>query len=421
MIKTNPLGSLPILLAASLLLAGAMAGAVLPASAYVIQSSTSIVTNFYIIGGLMLLLILASAAQGFLWIRIIWGPAVGSEHRAPSEDEDDDLVEVRAMRVTGTKKAAVLLIALAVNGAVFDYMGNGVLVSDTKAVRVFTLLRSKDGQDRADAVNDAILLVGDERVATALKRVIDQPGASREWAAYAAGIRGDEKLADSLVALLKSGNERERAAAAGALARLGDDRLIHYAPAVWPKMGALRGDLIKALGTLGRGPKTAKRDIEAIGKFLVERLNEKSIKKELRRVVIWAIGRFNAPEGLLPIEAILEAGADNATLCAGLEAIGRIGSASSSPRLVKALYEFDKTAQCPEVVFSDFTGHEVLITTRESVVERVLREIARIGDRRARPDIEKLAKDPSFSQTVRSMAAEIAFQMKYKPLDTAGR
>jgi HEAT repeat protein len=412
--------SVPVLLTATVLFTGALLGAIFPASAHIIGVSSSIVANFYVIGGLMLLVILASAAQGFLWIRLIWGPRVASDLGKPVDDEEDDLKEVRAMRVTGTKKAAVLLITLAVNTAVFDYLGHGVLISDIRAIRVMTLLRSSDGQDRADAVNDAIILVGDERVAASLKRVIDTPGEAREWAVYAAGVRGDQPLADSVVHLLRTGNERERAAAAVALARMKDHRLVQYAKETWPKMGALRGDLVKALGTLGRTPTMSKRDLKTAGEFLTSLLEDKSLGKALRRVVIWAIGRFNAPEGLLAIERLLDSGTDTATMCAGLEAVGRIGSASSSPRLVEAIHTFDKNTQCPETTFEDFTGDEVLITERINLIERLLRDIAAIGDRRARPEMEKLAKNQSFSPAVRSLAGEIAFQMKYKPLDTAG-
>ena len=51
--------------------------------------------------------------------------------------------------------------------------------------------------------------------------------------------------------------------------------------------------------------------------------------------------------------------------------------------------------------------------TGMNVVERMLHEIAHIGDRRARPAMEKLSEDPSFSKQVRGLAGEIAFQMKY--------
>lgn len=410
-------GSIPILLGLTALLTGGLAIAIFPGSEYVTRHSVSIVSNFYVTGGLMLLVTLASGAQGLLLIRLIWGPAVASSLLHEPGDEEADLVEVRAMKVTGTKKVVILLIMIALNALVFNWIGEGIFITDTRAVRVLTLLRSTDGQDRADAVNDAIFLVGDNRVTEALGHVLDAEGAAREWAAYAAGARHDKSLSDSLVRLLKTGNARERSASATALARLEDDRLISLVPEAYPRMGKLKGDLIKALGLLGRRPTMMNKDLEIAGEFLKERLDDPSLSKEVRRVVIWSIGRFNAPEGLASVEALLEKGTDNGTLCTGLETIGRIGSASSSPKLVEAVYKIDRNAQCPEIVYKDFAGDETLICTRTSITERLLQEIARIGDRRARPAMEKLAKDKSFSSHIRSAAADIAFQMKYKPVE----
>ncbi len=413
----NVTGSIPLLLGLSAVFTGILAVAIFPGAEYVTQQSVSIVSSFYVTGGLMLLVILASGAQGLLLIRLIWGPAVASTRLHEPGDEDDDLVEVRAMKVTGTKKVVILLVMLALNAVVFDSIGKGIFLTDTRAVRVLTLLRSTDGQDRADAVNDAIILVGDKRVTAALKHVLNTEGEAREWAAYAAGVRHDKSLADSLVRLLQTGNERERSASATGLARLKDDRLISLARDAYPRMGKLKGDLIKALGLLGRRPEAMNDDLKIAGEFLTERMGDASLSKEVRRVVIWAIGRFNAPEALVSVEKLLEQGTDNGTLCTGLETIGRIGSASSSPKLVEAIYKLDRKVQCPEIVYKDFAGDETLICSRTSITERLLQEIARIGDRRARPAMEKLAKDKSFPSDIQSAAADIAFQMKYKPVE----
>ncbi len=408
-------GSLLFLLAASAITVGAMAAYISPASTYIAESSVSVTNNFYLLGGFMVLVMLASGAQALLVIRIVWGPAASNDEREHVDEEDEDeALEMRAMRVTGTKKALVLFALIAVNTLVFDQIGKGVVVSDTRVYRILTLLRSPDGQDRADAVTDAILLTGNEKIAEALRRVIDQPGAAREWAAYAAGVRHDNGAADSILMLLRSGTPRERSAAAAALARLGDDRLIQYAADVYPHMGELKGDLFKALGMLGTSPASTKSDLKTAGTFLAEQLKSGALDKKLKQVVIWALGRFDAPEGLVPIETLLESAGDSATLCIGLEALGRIGSASTSPKLIKTIYEVDRTVKCPEIVFADFTGHEVLLCSSMNLVERLLYEIAHIGDRAARPTMEKLAEDTTFSSTVRHMAGEIAFQMKYK-------
>jgi HEAT repeat protein len=416
--------SLPILGALSLLLFGLTIGVTLPAAAYIVSESDNIVTNFYLTGLIMLLSVLTSGVIGLFVIRLIWGPAIEQKHRPidDSEDEEslDEAVAMRGMRATGTKKIAVFLAVLAINVTVFDILGKGVLISDTRAVKVMTLLRSQDGQDRADAVTDAIILVGDPRIEAALIDVIEKPGASREWAAYAAGIRHDQKSRDALVTLLKTGNDRERAAAAVALARLGDDRLIDLAANAYTAMKTLNGDILKALGMLGYDERTPKDSLAAAGRFLTKCLTDPKVRADEKRLelVLWAIGRLRAPEALLTIEDLLASGVNNAVMCIGLEAIGRIGSASSSPKLLEAIPKFrDGNPSCPEVVYADFTGHEVLLTKRMTIVERLLHEIAHIGDRRARPEILKISKDKHYAKTVRSLAAEIAFQMKYKVLE----
>jgi HEAT repeat protein len=418
--------SIPILAGLSVLFIGVTVAIIVPGSAFIINESASIVTNFYITAGVMLMLIFASIAIGFFTIRLIWGPATEVkqgpiiDETAEEDAELDELTEMRGMRVTGTKKIAVLITVLALNAALFDWVGNGVLISDTRAIKVMTLLRSEAGQDRADAVTDAIILVGDERIAHALKAVIEAPGtAPKEWAAYAAGMRHDTKSADALVSLMTSGNEREQVAAATALARLGDERLIRHAEEVYQHANTLKGDIVKAMGMLGHREHITKGALEKAGSFLAGRLEDAEIRKDekMRQLVVWAAGRFRAPECLLAVEKLLESGVDNATMCIGLEAVGRIGSASSSPKLVEAIRKFDKSLTCPEMVYADYTGHEVLLCERINIIERLLHEIARIGDRRARPAMVALSKDSTFSPAVQSLAAEIAFQMKYKTVE----
>jgi HEAT repeat protein len=410
------LGSTPLLAILVLVTTAAWVVYATPASSFVAERSTSVVTNFYLLGGLMILVALSAAAQALLLIRLLWGKeAVTGESTDRAADEGDEFDEMRAMRATGLKKAVVLGILLAANIVAADVVGDGMVFWDTRAYHTLTLLRSESGDDRRNAAEKAVLLIGDDRIAAALRRVIDEPGEGRDWAAYAAGVRHDEGSADSLVALAKSGEQRERVAAVLALARLKNDRLIQIAPEVYPGLGELRGDLLKALGMLGRRQDTSATDLKTAGSFLSQVLvKEEDI--ELKRVAMWALGSFNAPEGLAPVERLLETAGDSATLCIGLETLGRIGSASSSPRMVAMLETVDRSVRCPEMVYADYTGHEVLLSESIPVVERLLREIARIGDRRARPAMEELAKDEGFSATARKLAAEIAFQMKYKPV-----
>jgi hypothetical protein len=408
-------GSIIFLLAGTMASTTAVVASIFPGSVYIAERSVSVIDNFYILGGFMALMIVASVFQSLLVIRLIWGPAAVYAGDGINVDIDKEK-NIKAMKATGAKKAILFFFIIIINTFIFDHLGRGVVVSDTRAYRVLTLLRSKDGQARVDAVHDSIMLTGDKRIADALKRVMEEPGESREWAAYAAGARKDDDLSDAILNLLKTGTPRERAAAAVALARLKDYRLIQAAGDSYDRMGDLKGDLIMALGMMGKRNEMSKADLTDAGSFLAERLTSGSLDTVNTRLTIWALGRFEAPEGLEPIETYLNNAGDTATLCIALEALGRIGAAQTSPKLIEAVHKFDRNQQCPETVYADFTGHEVLLCSSVNIIERLLYEIAHIGDRRAKPDMEKLAKDESFSKTVRNLAGEISFQMKYLPV-----
>jgi HEAT repeat protein len=411
--------NLPFLIGISAVSAIATTLCVDPASRYIIDRSISIEHNFYILGGIMVLVMCASSIQTLLAIRLIWGAnAVWGFRPATKTDDDDDndMLEMRALKATNTKKGLVLIVLIAANIILFDRLGSGFLFSDTRTYRVTTLLRSPNGQDRADAVHEAILLIGDHRVANALKRVIEKPGQAREWAAYAIGIRNDVALAESLSLLLQTGNPREKAAASMALARLGDERLIPIAPEAYAHANDLKGDLVKALGMLGQMtlPRIGDENRTTAGTFLAGILQEKNLSKEMTGITIWALGQFEAPQGLEAIEAIVHATKDTVALCTGIEALGKIGSQDTSPKLIKMITQVDKNTRCPEAVYKDFAGDEVLLSSGINVVERLLYEIGRIGDPRAQAEMETLQKNTAFPETIRRLAGEIAYRLKRK-------
>jgi HEAT repeat protein len=418
------LASIPLLAGASAVLLGAAVGAVLPASAFIAERSTDTGLNLALVGLLTLLAALAAVAQSLLVIRLVWGAeavsGVAARPRRGSASGDGDGEEdepaVGALKVTGTKKALVVLVALAVNILVLDQIGAGVLVTRTRSHHVLTLLRSEDAADRRAAVGDAIQLVGDAHVARALGRLMESPGAAREWAAYAAGVRHDGTLRDALAELLRTGTPVERAAAAVALARLEDPRLLRLALDALPEAEGYEKDLFIAMGMLGKLPEvTSDRELsEAAGSIVA--LLRGGLGNEETLVGIWALGRFEAAEGLPYLEGLLAPDADVRVLCPALEALGSIGAADTSPQLVELIGRVDREARCPEIVAADFTGHEVLLCGGMNLVQRILREIARIGDRRAREAMDALAKDESHTEEVRRIAAEIAYQMRFVPV-----
>lgn len=393
---------------------------IVPISTFISQKSLNVVSNFYLAASFMLLLAIASIAQALLIVRLIWGSSfVDTRQRRLKENELD--FSMRNMKATGAKKSFVFGIVLAVNIIAFDYVSGGVLVTGSKRYHVLTRLRSIDGQQRADAVPGAIQLTGDKEVASALRRILEQPGEAREWAIYAAGIRRDRNLNNPIANLLRTGNARERAAAAVALARLEDPRLIRLVIDAWPHFGKLKSDALIALGMVGKkrlGKKVllfSDAELQEVGRFLSDQLKTRKLDKELTRLAIWCLNKFESPQGLPELENLLSIQTDLQTLCVTLEALGNIGAADTSPKLVEFIQEVDKSAHCKEMIATDFTGKQVLLCSSSNLVARIIFEIGHIGDSRAVPAISRLAENPEFKESIRNLAKEFVFKMQYRP------
>lgn len=436
------LNSKLFLLVLSIVLAAISFLLIHPISDFIANKSLSVVTNFYIVASFMLLLASASAAQAFLIVAMIWGQNIlvepslkmaktkqdanGDLSLDTSNDGNGAVVDevdfsMRSMKVTGAKKSFVFGAVLALNIFVFDYVGDGVLVTGSKKYHVLTQLRSPEGQTRADAVPGAIQLVGDEDVAASLRTIIETPGEAREWAVYAAGIRRDGKLRNPIATILRTGKKRERAAAAVALARLEDPRLIRLVIDAWPHFKELKSDGLIALGMVGKKRLNknilffSEAELHEVGVFLVDLLERQKLTNMETRLAIWCLNKFESPEGLAYLENLLSNDTDIQTLCIALEALGNIGAADTSPKLVAFVKEADKEAHCQELVAMDFTGKQVLLCNNSNLVARIIYEIGHIGDYRAVPEMSRLAENPQFKKSIRNLAKEFVFKMQYQP------
>ncbi|MBN2341351.1 MAG: HEAT repeat domain-containing protein [Deltaproteobacteria bacterium] len=412
----------------SIVFTGVATVLIFPVSNFIAHRSLDVVTNFYMVAGFMFLLAMTAGVQTFLLVTLIWGKNFLTEkekrkHEPSAEDLNEIDFSMRSMKVTGAKKSFIFIAILALNIFAFDYAGQGILVTGSKRYHVLTRLRSPDGQQRADAVPGAIQLVGDQEVESALRRILETPGEAREWAVYAAGVRRDKKLKNPIAALLRTGDERERAAAAVALARMEDPRLIRLVIDAWPKFGKLQSDALIALGMIGKKRIGNSQDIllfsdaelHEVGQFLVQLLESRKLDKVLTRLAIWCLNRFESPEGLPYLESLLSTQTDTQTLCVALEALGNIGAADSSPKMVAFIPKADKKAQCNELVAHDFTGKQVLLCNNSNLVARIIYEIAHIGDYRAVPEMSRVAENPAYQKSIRNLAKEFVFKMQYQP------
>jgi len=420
--RIKTLFSSPLFLIVGILVTGGGAlAAIFPAADYITDRSSSTTDNFYLGGALMALLAISAVFEAFLVIRLVWGAraieGIDKVRADKREEEDDDIMEVRSMRVTGMKKALIFGALLAANILVFDQIGSGILVTATRRNHVLTQLRSDDPKDRSNAVTDAIQLVGDKEVAAALGRVLETPGEAREWAAYAAGVRCDLSLRDQLADLLRTGTGRERAAGAVALARLKDPGLLRLAIDAFPEAGEFKADILIAMGMKGKlSGVRSDSDLEEAGRFLSGLLEEGKLDKAQTRLAVWVLGQLESPEGLKYLKGLLSPETDTTTLCVTLESLGKISEAASCDDMMALFPKLDHKERCLELVAADFTGHEVLLCGGLNLLQRVLREIARLGDDQQTIALERISVNESYPEDVRKMAADIAFQMRYKPL-----
>lgn len=405
--------SLIFLIILTITFVGVCLVAIFPMEEFVSVKSTSVVTNFRLVFSFFVLLLLSSGAQTLLFVRLKWGG------KSKKNDPDDTIAEMNAMKVTGTKKIFILCALLLLNATIFDKVGGGILMSDSYRYHVLTQLRSSDPLDRKDGAHGSIQKADDKEITLALKAVMDKPGKSRHWAAYATGVRRDFKSIKSLTRLMQNGNDLEVAASAIALARMKDPALVTLVLAAWPKVKEHKTDLLIALGMVGKERNNRGEtifnasDIADAGEFLTELLVSKKLNNIDTRVAIWGLNKFESPEGLEYLESLVSEETDIKTLCITLEALGNIGAAQTSPLLIDFIYKVDRKLECVELVAKDFTHKQVLLSSTANVVARIIAEIAHIGDPRAIKPMVALAKDETFKQTIRNLAKEFVIKKQY--------
>jgi hypothetical protein len=98
-----------------------------------------------------------------------------------------------------------------------------------------------------------------------------------------------------------------------------------------------------------------------------------------------------------------------------IEALGNIGAADSSPKLVKLIGQVDKDGECKEMVVKDFANNQLLVCRNSNIIARIIFEIAHIGDYRAVSAMERLSANKDYSESIRKLAGEFVFKMNYAP------
>ncbi|MCU0664644.1 MAG: hypothetical protein MUC50_20265 [Myxococcota bacterium] len=407
--------SLPLLIAASL--AGLLCelGLVFPLSSFIRESSTDISHNFQLTLAYTLLVGLVSGVWLALCIRALWGEAAlwPRPHQSGTSAEQEFFAGVKHMRATTTKKAILFVVIVGLQMVSLDRLAQGALVMNTKVNMILTGLRSNEARDRERVLDDAVLMGPNPLITAALGRVMSEPGSARHWAAWAAGVRRDASLTPQLLALSESDAPDEVASSITALSRLACVCAVSAAQKALPRIKERRGDLLVAIGDLGKRlldehPKERAEAVELLRSIAFRT----SVAPVERHLALWALGRIEAAEVLPQLEELLTSSTSVDTLCVASSALANIGAADTSPKLLSLCWTVGSQPNCPASVFLDYSGRETLLSEAKPLQVRLLTDVALIGDRRAVPELERMATSPQIHPRAQGVAKEIAYAMR---------
>jgi hypothetical protein len=408
--------SLPLLVGVSIAGLACEMAAVYPLSRFIRESSTDIVVNFQLTLLFTLLIGLVSAVWLALCIRLLWGAEALWPQTSldASSAEQEFFSSSKHMRATTTKKGIFFVAIVLAQMMLFDYLAQGAFVLNTKENMVLTGLRSPRGEDRERVLDDAVLMGASPAITKALGQVMTRPGPARHWAAWAAGVRRETSLEQELLALSRSEVPDEVAASITALSRISAVSVVSAVEEVLPRLKERRGDLLAALGDLGKRaldahPAERERAVALLRKVV---FGTDAVSLE-RHLAIWALGRIEAAEVLAELEEMLSPASDVATLCVASSALANIGAADTSPKMLALTWTIGTEATCPPLVFFDYSNRQTLLSEEKPVQLRLLTDIALIGDRRAIPELERMAGgDPRIQPRAQAAAKEIAYAMR---------
>ena len=416
------------LLSAVLILAGTIlmiAGGFFLAS-FVRDQSTSIVMNFAftLLWGIVLMAV--SALEASLVISLIYRP------QKQQEEDDGDRIDLppslsdTLIRDLNFPQGAALLVCVLINLLVTNWITGGFFIRENRANGVVTMLRSPDIADRLQGIDDSIVVPG-ERVTDALCDIASSPGRHRQGALWALGMRKHEPRAGILEDALENGTAEERNSAALAIARLRVHSLLDRLMQLATSKETSSVHLVMALALLSDPPDPAKfSTAEQINKTAEDRMKirpecealeaiaaDKDRDIRQRAAAIWGLRRMEYGPALDTLLEIIKPGNPVQLRCAAVMALGRIGHADGAMPLVGILKNASEKDSCELVEFEDYGKQTFSLAGGADPLQvKILHNIARIGNRSVRTEMDKISKNESFTKRVRYLAGELAGQLR---------
>ncbi|MCD6498780.1 MAG: hypothetical protein J7M25_10855 [Deltaproteobacteria bacterium] len=319
--------------------------------------------------------------------------------------------------------AVAFLVLLGLNYVLFN-ASNGWFDSYYRKVgHFYTELRSSNERDRIRAIDELAPIRHAGVSAKLLERLIKGTVKEKTWSAWALGYRAaydlieddlKEKAQDAALALIRSdAPDHDRAVVAMALARMNSFE--------WMESG------LKGLASASPDPQFAiafgwledhrSKVLEALGRLLDR---GKGVRAE---AAAWALGQMRDSVAASILRKRLRT-IDPEALCIAVESLGRLSDVAAVPLLVK-LFEAKKSdRECKQVVVRlkpNGSGDRFYLYAQagkaykslgcvrrhEPLRVRILKVLARIGDKSVLPWVRRMATNQGVGRSVRDCAVRV--------------
>jgi HEAT repeat protein len=387
--------------------------------------------------GMTIPLAVVSLLEGLV-IRDVWHFVKGREQdddlELPGEREKSSKERIRRevrrqVRETWTVWGAFIGIPLVLNVLLINWASGGYILSGqgglSRYATVATMLRSPDPDVRHEGIFESVGLT-ERSLGVYLARIIAERGPQAEYAAWAAGTRGDEQAVVPLRWLFLEGDEEQRATAIISLARLGDRRGAELALMSARRAEEPQLESILALGLTAHQP--AEDD-------LVELAADEDHPEVLRAAAMWAIGqieqeRFNEAfyaqrAGGLPLSEMqqperrghgpmLDAldGDSDVLRCAAVQSLGYSGPVESAQDLIDVFERSGHLDKCPSLAIVQHDVTRVDFVRSGLIRSHIINALAKIGNRRIVGWLEEQAEDRDNADEVILKARDLARQIR---------
>lgn len=374
---------------------------------YILEVSTSVVANMFIITGNMFLVLIASFLLTVLigdltfpgpWRETVFlGNSQENLDQAPVSNHSGEFL-------------VILLLAIVVNAFGLNVATGGFLERYHTVGYFRVWLRADEPDRRLQAfekmTRDVNFQLWDNtEVQELVLDAFDDPSAEvREMAAWSAGKMDILQAREGLIKLVDDDNPHVAAEAAIALGKLGLDTTARRAiesrlsatDEVTAQVGALRG-----LGLMG-----SDRSVSTVVKLI------DSDDDEVMTNAFWALRKIGSEKARPAVRKSLENADSPLKRCAAFDAMKKVASDEDVLWARREYQTGDFGKPCESRVWEERDGEKRYITIGDSYREKLLKIVANQAAREHRDWFQRIVNDRNEDDRLREVASEVIRQLR---------